>query len=235
MDEMAINLLFPGSQLVPNVWGACREVLEGLSLVAPPSCLASWPASLVEWVTPVPGTSGQSESSKTPTKPSNPGAGKLTPGSGKKTQPIQQAAGMFWGDKKKNRKRKQTLRLKRRSVGRNPPGLFLDEHEHSITELTNRAAPSRPAQPSGKTPSSASKDWVRPRKDPKAVPDPSDDEPLSDQTNEPKAKARKRDPTPDLVVVDDDDSTPLPRRQKTPKKSVPVEEEATEALVQCKA
>ena len=47
MDEMAINLLFPGSQLVPNVWGARREVLEGLSLVAPLSCSASWPASLV--------------------------------------------------------------------------------------------------------------------------------------------------------------------------------------------
>ena len=50
MDEMAINLLFPGSQLVPNVWSARREVLEGLSLVAPPSCSASWPASLVERV-----------------------------------------------------------------------------------------------------------------------------------------------------------------------------------------
>ena len=64
MDEMAINLLFPGSQLVPNVWGARREVLEGLSLVAPPSCSASWPASLVERVVPVPGTSGQPGVSK---------------------------------------------------------------------------------------------------------------------------------------------------------------------------
>ena len=72
MDKMAINLLFPGSQLVPNVWGARREVLEGLSLVAPPSCLASWPASLVERVTPVLGTSGQSGSAKTPTKPLTP-------------------------------------------------------------------------------------------------------------------------------------------------------------------
>ena len=106
MDEMAINLLFPGSQLVPNVWSARREVLEGLSLVAPPSCSASWPASLVERVTPVPGTSGQSGSAKTPTKPCNPGAGKLTLGSGKKTTPIQQAAGMFWGDKKKKRERR---------------------------------------------------------------------------------------------------------------------------------
>ena len=65
MDEMAINLLFPGSQLVPNVWSARREVLEGLSLVAPPSCSASWPASLVERVMPVLGTSGQSGSAKT--------------------------------------------------------------------------------------------------------------------------------------------------------------------------
>ena len=88
MDEMAINLLFPGSQLVPNVWSARQEVLEGLSQVAPPSCSASWPASLVERVAPVPGTSGQSGSTKTPTKPGNPGASKLTPGSGKKTQPI---------------------------------------------------------------------------------------------------------------------------------------------------
>ena len=234
MDEMAINLLFPGSQLVPNVWGAHWEVLEGLSLVAPPSCSASWPASLVERVTPVPGTSGQLGSSKTPTKPSNPGAGKLTPGSGKKTQPIQQAAGMFWGDKKKREKEEADAQAQEEKRRKKPsrPILSLDEHEHSITELTNQAAPSRSAQPSGKTPSSASKDRVRPRKDPIAVPDPSDDEPLSDQTNEPKAKARKWDPTPDLVIVDDDDSIPLSRRQKTPKKLLPVEEEATEALVQ---
>ena len=233
MDEMAINLLFPGSQLVPNVWSARREVLEGLSLVAPPSCSASWPASLVEWVAPVPGTSGQSGSAKTPTKPCNPGAGKLAPGSGKKTQPIQQAAGMFWGDKKKREKEDADARAQEEKRRKKPSGpiLSLDEHEHSITELTNRATPSWSTQPS-KTSSSTPKDRVRPRKDPVAVPDPSDDEPLSDQANEPKAKARKQDPTPELVVVDDDDSTPLPGKQKTPKKSLPVEEEATDKLVQ---
>ena len=74
---------------------------------------------------------------------------------------------------------------------------------------------------------------MRPQKDPVAVPDPSDDEPMSDQANEPKTKAHKWDPTPELVVVDDDDSTPLPGKQKTPKKSLPVEEEATEKLIQC--
>ena len=160
MDKMAINLLFPGSQLVPNMWSARREVLEGLSLVAPPSCSASWPASLVEWVTPVPGTSGQSGSAKTPTKPCNPGAGKLTPGSGKKTTPIQQAAGMFWGDKKKREKEDADARAQEEKHRKRPsrPILSLDEHEHSITELTNRAAPSRSAQPSSKTQSSTPKD-----------------------------------------------------------------------------
>ena len=234
MDEMAINLMFPGSQLVPNVWGARREVLEGLSLVVPPSCSASWPASLVERVIPVPGTSGQSGSAKTPTKPCNPGAGKLTPGSGKKTQPIQQAVRMFWGDKKKREKEEADARAQEEKRRKRPSGpiLSLDEHEHSITKFTNWAAPSRSAQPSGKTPSSTPKDRVRPRKDPIAVPDPSDDKPLSDQANEPKTKACKQDHTPELVVVDDDNSTPLPGRQKTPKKSLPVEEEATEALIQ---
>ena len=234
MDEMAINLLFPGSQLVPNVWSAHQEVLEGLSLVAPPSWSASWPASLVERVTPVPGTSGQSGSAKTPTKSGNPGAGKSALGSGKKTQPIQQAAGMFWGDKKKREKEDADTRAQEEKRRKKPsrPILSLDEHEHSITELTNWATPSWSTQPS-KTSSSAPKDRVRPWKDPVVVPDPSDDKPLSDQANEPKAKARKLNPTSELVVVNDDDSTPLPRKQKTPKKSLPVEEEATDKLIQC--
>ena len=138
--------------------------------MAPPSCSASWPASLVEWVAPGPGTSGQSGSTKTPTKPGNPGAGKSAPGSGKKTQPIQQAAGMFWGDKKREKEdadaQAQEERHRKKPSG---PILSLDEHEHSITELTNRATPSQSTQPS-KTSSSTPKDRVRPRKDPVAVP-----------------------------------------------------------------
>ena len=134
---------------------------------------------------------------------------------------------MFWADKKKREKEEADARAQEERRWKKPserPILSLDEHEHSISDLTNRAAPSRFAPSSGKTPSSASKDRVKPWKDPIAIPDPSDDEPLSDQANEPKAKVRKRDPTPELVVVDDDDSTPLPRRQKTPKKPLPVEE-----------
>ena len=118
-------------------------------------------------------------SAKTPTKTGNPGASKLTPGSGKKTQPIQQAAGMFWGDKKKREKEDADAQAQEEKRRKKPSGpiLSLDEHEHSITELTNQATPSRSTQPS-KTSSSAPKDRVRPRKDPVAVPDPSDDEPV---------------------------------------------------------
>ena len=141
MDEMALNLLFPGSQLVPNVWSARQEVLEGLSLVAPPSCSASWPASLVEWVTPVPGTSGQSGSAKTPTKPCNPGAGKLTPGSGKKTTQIQQAAGMFWGDKKKREKEDADTWAQEEKHRKRPSGPFSPWMNTRILSLSSPTGP----------------------------------------------------------------------------------------------
>ena len=121
MDKMAINLLFPGSQLVPNVWSACREVLEGLSLVAPPSCSASWSSSLVERVAPVPGTSGQSGSAKTPT---NPGASKLALGLERrhhKSNKLPECSGVTG---RKERKKMQTPEPKRRGIGRDPLGLF---------------------------------------------------------------------------------------------------------------
>ena len=59
----------------------------------------------------------------------------------------------------------------------------------------------------------------------------------SDRADEPKAKNRKWDPTPDLVILEDDDNTPLPGKAKgTGKKTrtqTPGEEEAIEALVNC--
>ena len=61
------------------------------------------------------------------------------------------------------------------------------------------------------------------------------DEPLSDRADEPKAKNRKRDPTPDLVVLEDNDSTPLPRKSKDAGKKTRTQnpdEEAVEALSQ---
>ena len=95
MDNMAMNQVFLLNLIVPNLWGSCRGLLEGLSLLGPPSCSASWPASLVERVTAIPTCQDVSGSSKTPKKPKHPlsGVAKTTPDSGKK-----QAARLFWGN-----------------------------------------------------------------------------------------------------------------------------------------
>ena len=100
MDNMATNQVFLPSQIVPNLWGSHRGLLEGLSLLGPPSCSASWPASLVERVTAVPAPENVPGSSKTLTKSNPPsGAVKATPHSGKKShQSAKQVAGLFWGD-----------------------------------------------------------------------------------------------------------------------------------------
>ena len=97
---MATNQVFLPNQIVPNLWGSHSGLLEGLSLPGPPSCLASWPASLVEWVTAVPACQNVPGSSKTPTKSNPPlsGVAKTTPDSRKKSHQLaKQAAGLFWG------------------------------------------------------------------------------------------------------------------------------------------
>ena len=212
--------------------------MEGLSLLGPPSCLASWPASLVEWVTAIPACQAISSSSKTPTKPNNPPPGvvKTTPDSGKK-HTTKQAAGLFWSDDARPKEDAEARQLeekrRKKSTG---PVLSLGDHEESIASLLKRALASRISQPSSQASSSSSKrrekSWGRP---PPA--DPSDNKPLSDKADEPKAKNRKHEPTPDLVVLEDDDNTPLPGKTKGAGKKGHTwtldEEEAVEALCQC--
>ena len=126
MDNMATNQVFLPSQIIPNLWGSCRELLEGLSLLEPPSCLASWPASLVEWVTAVPAPQNVPGSSKTPTKSNPPpsGAVKATPDSGKKShQSAKQVAGLFWGDPEREKRMWRYVNRKR-SAKRSPQGLY---------------------------------------------------------------------------------------------------------------
>ena len=115
------------------------------------------------------------------------------------------------------------------------PILSLGDHEDSIVNLLKGAPASRVSQPSSKASSSGSKHWEKVRgKHPPT--DPSDDEPLSNRADEPKAKNCKRDPTLELVILEDDDSTPLPRKTKGAGKKTrtqnPGEEEAIEALSQ---
>ena len=139
MDNMAMNQVFLLSQIVPNLSGSRRGLLEGLSLLGPPSCSASWPASLVEWVTAIPACQNVPGSSKTPTK-SNirpPRAAKTTPESGKKPHhSAKQAARLFWKDDARGKEDAEARKLEekhwKKSTG---PVLSLGDHEESITNL----------------------------------------------------------------------------------------------------
>ena len=139
MDNMAMNQVFLLSQVVPNLWGSRRGLLVGLSLLGPPSCSASWPASLVEQVTAIPTCQNVPGSSKTPTKSNLPlsRAAKTTPDSGKKSyQSAKQAAGLFWGDEARGKEDAEAHKLeekcRKKSTG---PVLSLGDHEDSITNL----------------------------------------------------------------------------------------------------
>ena len=237
MDNMATNQVLLPNQIVPNLWGSHRGLLEGLSLLGPPSCSASWPMSLVEWVTAVPACQNVSSSSKTPTKPNQSlsGTAKTTPDSGKKHS-AKQAAGLFWGDDARRKEDAEACQLeqkrRKKSTG---PILSLGDHEDTIANLLKRAPASRISQPLSKASTSGSKHWEKVWG--KHPPAKLDDEPLSNRADEPKAKNCKREATPDLVVLEDDDSTPLPGKSKSAGKKghtqTPDEEEAIEALCQC--
>ena len=130
MDNMATNQVFLPSQTVPNLWGSHRGLLEGLSLLGPPSCSASWPASLVERVTAIPAPQNVPGSSKTLTKSNSPPSGvvKATPDSGKKShQSAKQVTGLFWGDPERGKEDaeacKQEEKHQKKSTG---PVLSLD-------------------------------------------------------------------------------------------------------------
>ena len=139
MDNMATNQVFLQSQVIPNLWGSCRRLLEGLSLLGPPSCSASWPVSLVERVTAVPACQNVPGLSKTPTKSNLPLSVvvKTTPDSGKKShQSAKQAAGLFWGDEARGKEDTEACKLEekhqKKSTG---PILSLGDHDDSITNL----------------------------------------------------------------------------------------------------
>ena len=238
MDNMATNQVFLPSQIVPNLWGSRRGLFEGLSLLGPPSCSASWLASLVERVTAVPACQNVPGSSWTPTKSNLPssGAAKTTPDSGKKPhQSVKQAARLFWKDEARGKEDVEACRLEekrwKKSTG---PALSLGDHEASIANLLKRAPASRVSQPPSNVSGSSSKHQEKVRGKPPPA-DPSDDEPLSNRADEPKAKNRKWDPTLDLVVLEDDDSTPLPGKPKGAGKKSRTQkpdEEAIDALSQ---
>ena len=127
--------------------------------------------------------------------------------------------------------RKLEEKHRKKSTG---PALPLGDHEDLIANLLKQAPASWVSQPpsdvSGSSSKRREKVWGKP-----PPTDLSDDEPLSNRADEQKAKNCKRDPTPDLVVLEDDDSTPLPGKSKGVGKKTRTQnpdEEAVEALSQ---
>ena len=195
-------------------------MMEGLTLLGPPNCPSSWPASLVEQVsvepinkaTPVGLTTLVKHDTSVP-------KGKLHPGSsGKKSAPPKQIT-EYWEDdeRKKEDEESRWWEEERRQKKPSGPVLSLDEHEESVTLLTSKAAPSRVSQGSGLPPHTPSEGKQSRSKVQRASPvrfNSLEDEPLSDKTSELEPKSRKRDHTTlELMIVDDDDD-PLPKRPK---------------------
>ena len=221
MDNLATSQVLLPRKLVPTIWGGRKELLEGMSLTGPPSCSASWPASLVERVAAVPAPKNLPGSHATPTK-SHSGAAKDNPESKKKQLTLEEASAEYWSSKERGKEdeeaRKQEEKRLKKSTG---PVLSLADQEDPVDDLVKGHAPSQVTQHAGKAPTSGAQDRAQARmKHP--VPIDSDDEPLSDDTAEPKSKSQKQN-TPELIIIQEDDSPLLPARPKATGKKHPSE------------
>ena len=221
MDGMATSQVMLPGQIVPNLWGVSQTMMEGLTLLGPPNCPASWPASLVEWVSAEPVKKATLVGLTTPVKrdTSIPSKGKLHPrSSGKKSAPPKWIT-EYWEDDERKKEDEESCRQEEERHQKKPSGpmLSLDEHEESVTLLTSKAAPSRVSQGSGLPPHAPSEGKRSRSKVRRASPvwfNSSEDKPLSDKTGEPEPKSRKKDhTTPELMIVDDDND-PLSERPK---------------------
>ena len=90
IDGMVTSQVVLPVQIVPNKWGISQSMMEGLTLLGPPGCPASWPSCLVERITAEPTKKTTPPGFTTPVKcdTSVPGKGKSHSGlSGKKSVP----------------------------------------------------------------------------------------------------------------------------------------------------
>ena len=220
MDGMATSQVILPGQIVPNLWGVSQTMMEGLTLLGPPNCPASWPASLVEQVSAEPIKKATPAGLTTLVKhDTSVPKGKLHPGlSSKKSAPPKQIT-EYWDDNERKKEDEESCQREEEKHKKKPSGpmLSLDEHEELVTLLTSKAAPGQVSQGSGLPPHTQSEGkWSR-SKVWRASPvrfNSLEDEPLSDKTGEPEPKSRKKDQTtPELMIMDDDDE-PLPERPK---------------------
>ena len=154
MDGMATSQVILPGQIVPNLWGVSWTMMEGLTLLGPPNCPASWPASLVKQVSAEPINKATPIGLTTPVKhntSSIPSKGKPHPGSsGKKSVPPKQITD-YWDDDERKREDEESLWQEEERHQKKPSGpmLSLDEHEESIMVLTAETAPKQKSQAPG--------------------------------------------------------------------------------------
>ena len=221
MDSMATSQVILPGQIVPNLWGVSQTMMEGLTLLGPPNCPASWLASLVERVSAEPINKATLVGLTTLVEcdTSIPSKGKLHPGSSsKKLAPPKQIT-EYWEDdeRKKEDEESHWQEEKRHQKKPSGPVLSLDKHKELVMLLTSKAAPSWVSQGSGLPPHAPSEGKRSRSKVQRASPvrfNSSEDEPLSDKTGKPEPKGIKKDhTTPELMIMDDDDD-PIPERPK---------------------
>ena len=229
MDGMAASQVVLPAQIIPNLWGISQSVMEGLTLLGPPGCPASWPSSLVEQIAvePVKKTAPPWFTTLVKRDSSVPGKGKSQSGSsGKKSIPPKWIT-EYWDDEEWKKEDEESRcweeEKKKKPAG---PVLSLDKHEESVIALTSKTTPSWVSQApglSGRAPSDSKRSRSKVRRASPVRLNSSADEPLLDKAGELEPKSRKKDHTaPDLLIVDDDDDDPLPGKPKgTGKKGKP--------------
>ena len=222
MDNMVLSQTIMPVQVIPNMWGVQQGVTEGLSLLGPPTCPASWPVSLVKQVDGHP-TPTQRATSVPPVTTVKSSSGKSSSGSGvKKSKP--KKIPDFWNDSEREREDKESNKWEKEKQcqkSRGVPILSLAEHEEQlVSSLTAKTAPHQVFQPAG-LPSQViavapefGQDWEKTRRSSPHAANSLDDDPLSDQDPGTKSKGCKWDYTSPakVVVIDEDDDEPLPSR-----------------------
>ena len=99
MDNMVLSQTVMLAQVIPNMWGVQQGIIEGLSLLGPPTCPASWPASLVKRVDRHPTKRATPVPPVTPVKSSS---GKSSSRSAGKKSKLRQIPD-FWDDSERER------------------------------------------------------------------------------------------------------------------------------------
>ena len=202
MDGMAASQVVLPTQIVPNLWGISRSVMEGLTLLGPLGCPASLPSSLVERITAEPVKKTTPPGFTTPVKrdSSVPGKGKSQSGSsGKKSIPPKQIT-EYWDDEEQKKEDEESC-CQEEEKKKKPasPVLSLDEHEESVIALTSKTTPSQVTQAPrlpGRAPSDSKRSRSKVRRASPVRLNSSEDEPLSDKAGEPWSLRVGRKTTP---------------------------------------